>query len=60
MSMIGGRGKYGYMPLFRYYIRTMGGVKMFFNNNLGIRVNNNNFLDAGTWLTNSEFVRLFR
>lgn len=63
MSMIKGYkhgGRYGYMVHFKYYIRTIKGMSMFFNENLGIRVNNNNLLDTGTWLTSSEFVRLFR
>ena len=63
MSMMRGLqhgGKYGYVVPFKYYIRTQGGMYMFFNKNLGIRVNNNNLLDAGTWLTNSEYVRLFK
>lgn len=63
MSMIRGLqhgGKYRYIVPLKYYIRTQGGMNMFFNNNLGIRINNNNFLDAGTWLTSSEYVRLFR
>lgn len=53
MSMIRGLqrgGKYKYIIPLKYYIRTQD----------GIRINNNNFLDAGTWLTNSEYARLFR
>lgn len=63
MSIIRGLqhgGKYRYYAPLKYYIRTQGGMNMFFNNNLGIRINNNNFLNVGTWLTSSEYVRLFR